>query len=122
MKRPVLLLTLALFACSEVEQPQANGSARAADAAAPADAPPGLECAIGGGAFTSDCTIERQAGAGGITALVIRNASGGFRRLELRGDGTIAPADGAEPAENLQLPDGRVEVTIGGDRYRIQLR
>jgi hypothetical protein len=78
-----------------------------------------IECAIGGGGFARRCTIERREGRQGLT-LTIRNAEGGFRRLllPLDGSGAVA-ADGAEPAQVTILADGRAEVSIGGDRYRL---
>ncbi|HYJ30307.1 MAG TPA: hypothetical protein VEW25_08210 [Allosphingosinicella sp.] len=78
-----------------------------------------IECAIGGAAFERNCTMERSEGAEGLT-LTIRNAAGGFRRLLLPKDGSGAvAADGAEPARVSVLGDGRAEVAIGGDRYRL---
>jgi hypothetical protein len=79
----------------------------------------GIECAIGGGAFEPSCTVERQEGREGLT-LTIRNARGGFRRLLLPRDGSGArAADGSERAVVTVLPDGRAEVALGGDRYRL---
>ena len=78
-----------------------------------------IECAIGGGAFERSCTIERRGTEAG-ELLVVRNARGGFRRLLVpRGGGEAVAADGAEPAVVTQIGDGRVEVAIGGDRYRL---
>jgi hypothetical protein len=78
-----------------------------------------IECAIGGGAFGRGCTIEQREGPEGLT-VTIRNQAGGFRRLLLPKDGSGAvAADGAEPARVSVLGDGRAEVAIGGDRYRL---
>jgi hypothetical protein len=78
-----------------------------------------IECAIGGGAFERSCTMERREGPDGLT-LTIRNEQGGFRRLLLPRDGSGAvAADGAEPAGVTVIGDGRAEVAIGGDRYRL---
>jgi hypothetical protein len=78
-----------------------------------------IECAIGGRAFARSCTLEQREGPNGLT-LTIRNAAGGFRRLLLPRDGSGAvAADGAEPAAVTVLADGRAEVSIGGDRYRL---
>jgi hypothetical protein len=78
-----------------------------------------IECAAGGRGFARNCTLEQREGPQGLT-LTIRNAEGGFRRLLLPRDGSGAvAADGAEPAEVTVLPDGRAEVSIGGDRYRL---
>jgi len=99
-----------------------SGKAAAADEAAPAPAlaeDGTIECAIGGGRFERSCTVERREGPQGLR-LTIRNAEGGFRRLLLPRDGSGAvAADGAEPAQVTVLADGRAEVAIGGDRYRL---
>lgn len=78
-----------------------------------------IECAIAGGAFERSCTMERRERPEGLT-LTIRNEAGGFRRLLLPKDGSGAiAADGAEPARVSVFGDGRAEVAIGGDRYRL---
>lgn len=78
-----------------------------------------IECAIGGAGFARTCTMERRSGPDGLI-LIIRNDRGGFRRLLLPRDGSGAiAADGAERAEVRVLGDGRAEVAIGGDRYRL---
>jgi hypothetical protein len=104
--RPFLLAApLLLLACGD------EGSAP----------PPGdaIECAIAGGAFARTCTMGRRATAEGLL-VTIRNERGGFRRLLLPRDRSGArAADGAERAEVGLLPDGRAEVAIGGDRYRL---
>jgi hypothetical protein len=78
-----------------------------------------IECAIAGAAFSRGCTMERREGREGLT-LVIRNEAGGFRRLLLPRDGSGAvAADGSERARVAVIGDGRAEVAIGGDRYRL---
>jgi hypothetical protein len=78
-----------------------------------------IECAIGGGAFERSCTLERRETGQGLV-VTIRNARGGFRRLLLPRDGSGAvAADGAERAQVTVIADGRAEVAIGGDRYRL---
>lgn len=100
-----LALALALSACGGE-----SGEARRGDP---------VECAIGGGAFERSCTMERRETADGLT-LTIYNAQGGFRRVLLPKDGSGArAADGAERARVTVLGDGRAEVAIGGDRYRL---
>jgi hypothetical protein len=75
-----------------------------------------IECAIGGAQdFTRSCALER----GNRTALTLRHEDGGFRRLTLESDGTIDTADGADAITVQTLSDGRTEVTVGGDRYRL---
>jgi hypothetical protein len=78
-----------------------------------------IECATAGGDFTRGCTVERREGPDGLT-LTIRNERGGFRRVLLPRDGSGArAADGAERAQVTVIADGRAEVAIGGDRYRL---
>ncbi len=75
-----------------------------------------VECAIGKGSdFANDCAIERGEGI----SLVVRHNDGGFRRLTLTADGSIDTADGADAISVQPLSDGRTEVKIGEDRYRL---
>jgi hypothetical protein len=100
-------LALALVACgskpaveNKVEQAKADDR---------------IQCAIGDATeFSDDCAIERNA-----TSLTLRHADGGFRRLTLEADGTIDTADGAETIAVNAMPDGRTEISVGEDRYRL---
>jgi hypothetical protein len=75
-----------------------------------------IDCAVGGAtAFTRTCAVEKTAG----TLLILRHADGGFRRVDLAADGTLSAADGSDEAEGKPLPDGRFELTLGRDRYRL---
>jgi hypothetical protein len=75
-----------------------------------------IECALGGtGDFTRNCAIERGEG----TNLTLRHEDGGFRRLTLEADGTIDTADGADVLTLQPLSDGRTEIRIGDDSYRL---
>jgi hypothetical protein len=75
-----------------------------------------IECAIGSGSdFASACAIERGEG----TSLVVRHNDGGFRRLTLTADGIIDTSDGADAILAQPLNDGRTEITIGENRYRL---
>ena len=75
-----------------------------------------IECAIQGASdFTRDCAVERGDG----TMLTLRHSDGGFRRLTLEADGTIDTADGADPVTVQTMTDGRSEITVGSDRYRL---
>lgn len=81
-------------------------------------AAPGFECATDGASdFGTGCTIERAAANGGAI-LTLRSPTGSFRRLRTVG-GTVSAADGAEPARIFGGDAKRIEVVIGGDRYRI---
>lgn len=78
-----------------------------------------IECAVHGATtFTKNCAVERGEG----TLLVLRHENGGFRRINLTSDGAISPADGSDAAAGKLLPDGRFELVIGGDRYRLPPR
>ncbi|MEP6786322.1 MAG: hypothetical protein ABI898_11360 [Sphingomonadales bacterium] len=78
-----------------------------------------IECAVDGAAdFTKSCAVERSVGS----LLVLRHKDGGFRRIDLAQDGTISAADGSDDPDGKPLPDGRFELVIGGDRYRLPPR
>jgi hypothetical protein len=78
----------------------------------------GLECATDGAPdYGTGCTVERAPEPSG-TILTLRSPTGSFRRLRVT-NGRIEAADGAEPARMLGGDNARVEVAIGGDRYRI---
>jgi hypothetical protein len=75
-----------------------------------------IECAIGeGAAFANNCALERAEG----NVLVLRHEDGGFRKLTLDADGMIDTADGAGGITLTPMPDGRTEVVIGPDKYRL---
>jgi hypothetical protein len=104
-----LCTVLTLAACSAAPEDKVA-------TAAPDDR---IECATGGAAeFAKACAVERGEG----TALVLRHADGGFRRIELAADGTITAADGSDEPGGEALPDGRFELTLGNDRYRLPPR
>lgn len=74
-----------------------------------------VECALDGAAdFVSECLLQRQG-----DALLVYTPDGGFRRVGLAADGSVMALDGMEQPATAQLPDGRVEFSIGTDRYRI---
>ena len=78
-----------------------------------------IPCAIGeGAAMAEGCSVERKAGADG-TVLTIRQPDGGFHRLRVAADGSIASADGAEPAQVTPVGDGKIDVAVGHARYRL---
>jgi len=127
MKAAPLLLLALLAACGTGKQP--NGAA--ANAAEPTIAAPAategpaavsddrIDCAVDGAAFARVCTVERMRGEAGLL-LTVHAPSGAFRRLLVTRDGRgVAAADGAEPAKVSVLGPGRIEVAIGGDRYRL---
>jgi hypothetical protein len=74
-----------------------------------------IDCALAGAsAFAGQCRVEQ---AGGV--LVVHHPDGGFRRLRKVDDGRgVVSADGMEEAHVAWIPDGRLEVAVGSDRYR----
>lgn len=104
-------LLLLLAACGSSNDGQQGRTGKA-------EAEPGFECAVDGASdYGTGCTIERKAAPGGAI-LTLRSPTGSFRRVRV-GGGSIAAADGAQPARILGGDGARVEVAIGGDRYRI---
>lgn len=102
MRISSLGLTLALAACG----------------APKADVPPGetVACALDGATqFAPACTAERNA-----AQITVRHPDGGFRRFEIVTGGAVVSLDGADRATAAPLADGTVELTIGGDRYRLK--
>jgi hypothetical protein len=79
-----------------------------------------IECAPEGAEqFAYVCAIDRIQSQDGLF-LTVRQPDGGFRRLLVTTDGRgVVAADGAEPAVVMPLPPNRIEVAIGGSRYRI---
>ena len=107
--RTILLATsLLLAACNDaVPAGQADG----------ADTGDGrIECRPAGAAdFAPVCLLER-----GGEMLTLRKPDGGFRRLVVATDGRgVVAADGAEPAIVSVIGEGRIEVSIGGDAFRL---
>lgn len=78
-----------------------------------------IDCALAGAAeFKPDCTVE-EAVQNGRTMLVVAAPDGMFRRFEKVSDGRgVIVADGVEEALAHWVADGKLEVAVGGDRYR----
>jgi hypothetical protein len=110
---------LLLAACGEAERSDAPSTVAAANAAAAVE-DNRIECLLrGGDQFERFCTIDREQRPEG-RILVLRKPDGGFRRLLVATDGRgVVAADGAEPASVSILRDNRIEVAIGGDRFRL---
>jgi len=120
MRTSSAILVLALTACGRQPADTAASANTVASAGSPAKSAEHVECAPARATdFANVCTIERtETGAGMI--LTVRNPDNGFHRLQVVTDGRgVIPADGAEPAEVRVIGDGRIEVEIGGDRYRL---
>jgi hypothetical protein len=125
--RPFLLVPLALLAaCGSGGGDRETASARTSEEKLiPAPAPTvepvdaRVECAVDGAGFARVCTLDKVTGADGL-GLTLRSPSGSFRRLKVTKDGRgLVAADGAEPAKVTVIGPGRIEVAIGGDRYRL---
>ena len=80
-------------------------------------ATPHFPCATGTAPLRPDCTAERTRTAQGWI-VTLRHPDGHFRRLKVGDDGTVAAADGAEPAR-ATTAGGEIEVAVAGDRYRL---
>lgn len=101
--RRAFLLALAVPACTEAS----DGTA--------------IECRLGDAAvFGRTCTLERRETDRGLE-MIVRRPDGGFRRLIGTG-ASIEAADGAEQPAVTRLADGRLEIEIGGDVYRVPPR
>lgn len=116
-RRYGLIFSLLLSGCSGEDdgspaaQPPAYG-------AAPAQAESRVACALDGAQRLSQgCSLE-QARVDGKSYLVVRRPDGGFRRFVVLSDGTVAEADGAEPAAVTRSGD-TVEIAVGQDRYSL---
>jgi hypothetical protein len=73
----------------------------------------------GATAMSDTCTVESMKTPDGIV-LTIRHPDGSFRRLLQVNDGRgVVAADGAEPATVKAADDKRIDVAIGGARYRL---
>lgn len=79
-----------------------------------------IACALGDETeFTEQCDAERVQN-GAVHELVMRHPDGGFRRFEIVSDGRgLVAADGSEEAVVTPLTDGRIQLSVGGDRYRL---
>jgi hypothetical protein len=113
--RPILLPLLLLAGCGQ------GGGETGGPGTSPSGAPDDrIACATEGATeFETVCTVEREAGPAG-TILTLRRPDGSFRRLRVTTDGRgVVAADGAERATVTILGADRIEVALGGDRYRL---
>jgi hypothetical protein len=124
-ERWYLLVPLFLAGCGEQA---ANNAATAANPGAPgpaAAAPtqpeaPKIDCAAPGSTeFAPVCTVDRTETSDSVI-LTLRHPDGAFHRLQITRDGRgVIAADGAEPAKVTPLAADRIEVELGGARYRL---
>lgn len=115
--RSILAASLLLAACSAEPEDQTTNSAAAPGAGQPDRR---IECRTGEAApFARTCSFESVESDEG-RLLIVRKPDGGFRRLRLGNDGRgIVAADGAEQVTMANVPDGRIEISIGGDHFRM---
>jgi hypothetical protein len=118
-------LALLLLTACEPAAPEPNAVETARDNAAEAAIADDdrIDCAPAGARdFARVCTLERVEADGGAV-LTLRQPDGGFHRLRQVDDGRgVIAADGSEPAQVTVREDDRIEVAIGGARYRLPAR
>jgi hypothetical protein len=115
------LLPLAFLLAAGCGRGDAPGeSTNGAAAPAPGEPDNRIECRVDSAAqFERTCSLESSQSPRG-RVLTLRKADGGFRRLLQTSDGRgVVAADGAARAHVTLLQDGRIEVEIGGDRFRL---
>ena len=118
-----LFFSLSLAACGSRPSEDATGpvtQVNAADVRSTEAETPRIECAAPGSTeFAPVCTIERAESPDGAV-LILRHPDGGFHRLQMTRDGRgVIAADGAEPAKVTLLAADRIQVELGGARYRL---
>jgi len=79
-----------------------------------------IPCQLAGAtSFETVCSIERSNSADGAI-VTLRHPDGGFRRLIATRDGrAVIAADGAEAASVRMSGTSDIEISLGGDRYRL---
>ena len=115
------ILVLQLAACGSAPSEQPAGPAgQAANQATPPQGAPRIPCAPPGVAeLSATCTVERVQTREGVV-LTLRHADGAFHRLQITADGRgVIAADGAEPAKVTPVGPDRIDVEVGGARYRL---
>ncbi|WP_197021248.1 hypothetical protein [Sphingomonas sp. UNC305MFCol5.2] len=117
-----LLWTLLLAACGSppVENAAEPGHARNQSAATAQPESPKIDCASPGDTdLAPACTLDRTETPDGVI-LTLRHPDGAFHRLLITRDGRgVIAADGAEPAKVTPLGPDRIQVELGGARYRL---
>jgi hypothetical protein len=118
----VLLFSLSLAACGPQPsvKPEQVTQADGANLQTAAPEIPKFNCAAPGEADLAPvCTVDRAETPDGVI-LTLRHPDGAFHRLQITRDGRgVIAADGAEPARVTPLAADRIEVELGGARYRL---
>lgn len=111
--RPVLIAATALLGACSGSPPADPESLTGGDESR-------ILCALGDAAeFSAQCDAERVQN-GDRRELVMRHPDGGFRRFEIVSDGRgLVAADGSEEAVVTPLSDGRIQLSVGQDRYQL---
>ena len=116
----VASLLFLLAACSEAKTDHAALANVEAEQRAAVENDGNIVCAHQGSTdFARVCVVDREQGAEGLI-LTVRHPDGAFHRLLVTKDGRgVIAADGAEKAVVTILDKDSIEVTLGGDRYRL---
>ena len=78
-----------------------------------------VACGRIGAVLAMRCTVDTSSTARGLM-VTVRNPDGGFHRLLVTRDGRgLVAADGAVPLRLTVVGHDLIEVTLGGDRYRL---
>ena len=110
---------LALAACTEPKTDRTTLARVEAAQKAIRDDDGRIACAQGQADVTRACTVDREQTADGLI-LTVRHPDGAFRRLLVTKDGRgVIAADGAEQAQVTVRANDEIEVSLGGDRYRL---
>lgn len=119
MRRWMVVWVAGLVACS-AEPDNAKLAEAEARAGAQAAEDGRISCAMNGAQlFDRKCTLDRMTSAAG-RVLIVGRADAGYRRLLVTHDGRgVVAADGADPATVRIVDQGLIEVSIGGDRFRL---
>jgi hypothetical protein len=117
------LIVFGLLAACDSTKTANHGAIAEAEADARADAADDgmLDCMPAGDTmFRRACQVERARDPSGALILTVRHPDGGFRRLMVTTDGRgVIAADGAEQAKIATISPREIEVSLGGNRYRL---
>lgn len=118
----LLVLAATVLAGCNGSEPSHESDAAAAGGggAAASEADSRIDCATGGKTqLERTCTVDQVKAPEGLV-LVLRASTGGFRRLLVTTDGRgVVAADGSQSATVTPIDKEWIDVSIGGDRYRL---
>lgn len=113
------MIPIAFAACTEQKTDHATLAKAEAQQKAARDDDGHIACAQGDADVTRSCTVDREQSADGLI-LTVRHPDGAFHRLLVTKDGRgVIAADGAEQARVTVRANDEIEVSLGGDRYRL---